>query len=83
MICLQEIVRTIAPLMIRGIVDFFLNRDTIPLWHGYAYASAISASVFILALSHHMYFYEGQRLGWHMRASSCALMYKKVRINLK
>ncbi|XP_039259170.2 ATP-binding cassette sub-family C member 4-like isoform X4 [Styela clava] len=73
-----EILRIAIPIFIIQLIRYFENKDTSPTWHGYAYAAAITFSSIILPLVYHLYFYQMQRIGWHIRASTCALMYKKT-----
>nr|XP_039259168.1 multidrug resistance-associated protein 4-like isoform X2 [Styela clava] len=73
-----EILRMAIPIFIIQLIRYFENKDTSPTWHGYAYAAAITFSSIILPLVYHLYFYQMQRIGWHIRASTCALMYKKT-----
>lgn len=65
--------------MIKYLVQYFNNIETTPVWIAYCYAAGISLGALLIALLHHIYFFHVQRIGWHMRASTCALMYKKVK----
>ena len=44
----------------------------------YLFAGGVSLCAVLLALFHHPYFYEVQRVGMWLRISCCSLIYKKV-----
>nr|XP_039260711.1 multidrug resistance-associated protein 4-like isoform X5 [Styela clava] len=75
---LEECLRTAVPVLIAYLIKYFENQTDTPVWHAYAYAAGISVITISLAILHHQSFYLSQRIGWHMRASTCALMYKKT-----
>lgn len=78
LILLEESGRTVLPFMIARLIMYFENMDSMSLWVAYATAGGISLISLFLAVFHHVYFYYVQRLGWHLRAAACALMYKKT-----
>ena len=67
-----------SPFCIAAMIRYFESMGTTPVSEAYTYAALCSASVFSIAFNHHYYVYRVQRVGWHMRAAACALMYKKV-----
>nr|XP_039260100.1 multidrug resistance-associated protein 4-like isoform X1 [Styela clava] len=75
---IAECLRTAVPVLIAYLVKYFENQTVTPVWHAYAYAAGISVVTILLAFIHHQNFYITQRIGWLMRASTCALMYKKT-----
>nr|XP_039268765.1 multidrug resistance-associated protein 4-like [Styela clava] len=78
LILVEESLRTILPLMVARLISYFENMDSMPVSDAYMTATFISVISFFLAIFHHIYFYYVQRLGWHLRAAACALMYKKT-----
>ncbi|XP_039260712.2 ATP-binding cassette sub-family C member 4-like isoform X1 [Styela clava] len=77
LVLFEESLRTAIPVLTAYLIKYFENQD-IPVWHAYAYAAGISVMTILLGILHHQLFYRAQRIGWHMRASTCALMYKKT-----
>nr|XP_039258784.1 multidrug resistance-associated protein 4-like [Styela clava] len=75
---IEECLRTAVPVLIAYLVKYFENQTVTPVWHAYAYAAGISVFTILLPFFHHQYHYIAHRIGWRMRASTCALMYKKT-----
>jgi len=59
------------------VVGYF--ESTVSLTEAYGYAAGLTMMSLAVALLHHKYFYEMDRIGFHIRAGMCALMYKKVK----
>lgn len=76
MIVFQESLRVINPLFIAGLLRFFEKKT--PLSEAYLYATGIFVVSLLLTFTHHAYFFSLQRIGFHIRAGTCGLMYKKV-----
>ncbi|CAK8678304.1 unnamed protein product [Clavelina lepadiformis] len=73
---IEETLHIFTPLFIGGLLSYFEGKET--LTGAYMYATGICLILIGLTLIHHIYFYYLQRLGWHIRAGMCALMYKKT-----
>nr|CAB3219633.1 multidrug resistance-associated protein 4 [Phallusia mammillata] len=75
-VALEEVLIVITPLLLGGLLRYFENRST--LQEAFLYALGIFLTSSCISLLHHVYFYQLQRMGWHIRAGTCALMYKKT-----
>ncbi|XP_078483709.1 ATP-binding cassette sub-family C member 4 [Ciona intestinalis] len=75
---IEEVLRTINPLLIRWLLRYFEVNTNVPVSSAYLYATGIFAILILLTFLHHVLYYYTQRLGWHLRAATCALMYKKT-----
>nr|XP_039260104.1 multidrug resistance-associated protein 4-like [Styela clava] len=78
LVVIQEGLRLAVPVLIAYLVKYFENQSVTPVWHAYACAAGISVVTILLVFIHHQYFHETRTIGWLMRASTCALMYKKT-----
>ena len=72
----QETLRICNPLFIGGLIRYFEGVGT--KRDAYMYAAAIATTSILINIMHHILFFSMQRVGWHMRSATCALMYKKV-----
>uniref|UniRef100_F6T8N6 Uncharacterized protein n=1 Tax=Ciona intestinalis TaxID=7719 RepID=F6T8N6_CIOIN len=75
---IEEVLRTFNPLLIRWLLGYFEVNTNVPVSSAYLYATGIFAILVLLTFLHHVLYYYTQRLGWHLRAATCALMYKKT-----
>ncbi|XP_077976273.1 ATP-binding cassette sub-family C member 4-like [Styela clava] len=75
---IEENLRLAVPVLIAYLVKYFENQAVTPVWHAYACATGLSVVTILLAFIYHQYFHITLRIGWLMRASTCALMYKKT-----
>ncbi|XP_077976259.1 ATP-binding cassette sub-family C member 4-like [Styela clava] len=78
LVVMQEGLRLAVPVLIAYLVKYFENQAVTTVWHSYACATGISVVTILLAFIHHQYFHVTRTIGWLMRASTCALMYKKT-----
>ena len=68
------------PLFLGGLIRYFAAESTVTRQEAYLYAGGVSLCAVLLAVAHHPYFYEQQRIGMWLRISCCSLIYKKVSI---
>uniref|UniRef100_H2YL87 Uncharacterized protein n=1 Tax=Ciona savignyi TaxID=51511 RepID=H2YL87_CIOSA len=73
-----EVLRTTNPILLRWLLRYFEVNSDVTMASAYIYASGIFLILVILTFLHHVLFYYTQRLGWHLRAATCALMYQKT-----
>uniref|UniRef100_H2YL88 ATP-binding cassette sub-family C member 7 n=1 Tax=Ciona savignyi TaxID=51511 RepID=H2YL88_CIOSA len=75
---IEEVLRTTNPILLRWLLRYFEVNSDVTMASAYIYASGIFLILVILTFLHHVLFYYTQRLGWHLRAATCALMYQKT-----
>ncbi|KAH0624489.1 hypothetical protein JD844_031979, partial [Phrynosoma platyrhinos] len=84
---IEETFHVIQPVLLGMMIGYFENIDSrndddYALKHAYISAAALSACTFVLAISHHLYFYHVQRAGMKLRVAMCHMIYRKVTIFL-
>lgn len=77
----QEIIKVVQPLFLGKItqyLEFYDPDNSVALYEALGYAAGLSITSLILAVVHHCYFYQLQRIGMKIRVAMCHMIYKKV-----
>ena len=72
----QESLRVLSPLCVGQLLRYFEGYSS--QGEALQYSGFIVIIVILLAVIHHLLFYDLQKLGWHARVATTALMYQKV-----
>ncbi|XP_042316522.1 ATP-binding cassette sub-family C member 4 isoform X2 [Sceloporus undulatus] len=80
---IEETFHVIQPVLLGMMIAYFENIDSLDdhdhaLKYAYISAAALSACTFVLAISHHLYFYHVQRAGMKLRVAMCHMIYRKA-----
>ncbi|KAK3096011.1 hypothetical protein FSP39_021917 [Pinctada imbricata] len=74
---IEEGTKVGQPLLLGQLIRYFTPNSTMSSTEAYMYAMGVSISSIILAVAHHPYFFEVQRLGMKLRVACCSLLYRK------
>nr|CAB3219625.1 multidrug resistance-associated protein 1-like [Phallusia mammillata] len=72
----EQGVSIISPLFLARLLQYFENRAS--LTEAYWCAAGLTLVSFLFPLFHLWYFHLCEKIGWHIRIATCALMYKKT-----
>ncbi|KAI8514342.1 Multidrug resistance-associated protein 4 [Branchiostoma belcheri] len=71
-------VRTIQPIVLGWLIDYFSPESTVTTTQAYLYALVISVCALAFSLIIHPYLFSVMALGWKMRVACCGLIYRKT-----
>ncbi|XP_078695256.1 ATP-binding cassette sub-family C member 4-like [Branchiostoma floridae x Branchiostoma belcheri] len=71
-------VRTIQPIVLGWLIDYFSPESTVTTTQAYLYALIISVCALAFSLIIHPYLFSVMALGWKMRVACCGLIYRKT-----
>uniref|UniRef100_A0A8D3C694 Cystic fibrosis transmembrane conductance regulator n=1 Tax=Scophthalmus maximus TaxID=52904 RepID=A0A8D3C694_SCOMX len=77
----EEIIKVVQPLFLGKItqyLEFYDPDNSVALYEALGYAAGLSITSLILAVVHHCYFYQLQRIGMKIRVAMCHMIYKKA-----
>ncbi|KAM9709908.1 ATP-binding cassette sub-family C member 4-like [Menidia menidia] len=80
-IFIEEIIKVIQPVLLGKLIEYFEMYDSTQaaaVYDAYTYAAGISLTTVCLALLHHLYFYQVQRVGMKVRVAMCHMIYRKA-----
>ncbi|CAG5865642.1 unnamed protein product [Menidia menidia] len=80
-IFIEEIIKVIQPVLLGKLIEYFERYDSTQaaaVYDAYTYAAGISLTTVCLALLHHLYFYQVQRVGMKVRVAMCHMIYRKA-----
>ncbi|XP_054998160.1 ATP-binding cassette sub-family C member 4 isoform X1 [Sorex araneus] len=78
---IEEGTKVVQPLFLGKIINYFENYDptnTAALHEAYAYATVLTTCTLLLAILHHLYFYNVQCAGMRLRVAMCHMIYRKA-----
>ncbi|KAM4609455.1 ATP-binding cassette sub-family C member 4-like [Polymixia lowei] len=78
---IEEAIKVIQPVLLGKLIEYFESYDPnneTALYEAYCYVAAISVSIILLAVLHHLYFYHVQRAGMKIRVAMCHMIYRKA-----
>ncbi|XP_032413049.1 ATP-binding cassette sub-family C member 4 [Xiphophorus hellerii] len=78
---LEEAIRVIQPVFLGEVIQYFENYnpdDREALNKVLGYAAGLSACTFVLAVTHHLYFFYVLRVGMKIRVAMCHMIYRKA-----
>ncbi|KAL8559265.1 hypothetical protein ACOMHN_040389 [Nucella lapillus] len=74
----EEMIRVVQPLLLGSLIQFFTAESRVSETGAYLCALGVSTCTMVMAVTHHIFFFNVALIGMRMRIACCSLMFKKV-----